>query len=210
MPSIELHPTTVYKNGVLVGTGIWSDGSDATSVTIGRPPSQNANGWLPPLVLPSAAEPVQIIFHVRSSATSSDGSGTIDTSPQIAFANPGGGSSSPFSDLITLNTVPADGTISDLQHAVSSADYANLGLSIYQVVERLKGTDPSAPGLRAIRYDMQGPFTFPSGVTRSYTVYETWLEIVYTLPSAPAPLRLYPRSSTRLYPRRRTRRPGTF
>lgn len=210
MPSAILRPGDVYKSGTFVGSGIWSDGSDATSVTIARPPSQNANGWLPPLVLPSGAEPVQIIFHVRSSATSSAGAATIDTSPQIVFDDPGGSGSSGSSDLITLNTVPADGTISDLQHRVSSADYANLGLNIYQVVERLKGTDPTASGLRAIRYDMLGPFTFPAGVTWSYTVYETWLEVVYMLPSAPAPLRIHPRSSTRVYPRRHTRRPGTF
>ena len=34
--------------------------------------------------------------------------------------------------------------------------------------------------------------------------------VVSSRPTNPAPLRLYPRSSTRLYPRRRTRRPGTF
>ena len=33
MVSVELHPGDVYKNGVFVASGIWSDGSDLTFVT---------------------------------------------------------------------------------------------------------------------------------------------------------------------------------
>jgi hypothetical protein len=42
------------------------------------------------------------------------------------------------------------------------------------------------------------------------SIVVTRFDLVLFTPMSPAPLRIYPRSSTRIYPRRRTRRPGTF
>jgi hypothetical protein len=68
-----------------------------------------------------------------------------------------------------------------------------------------------ASGAAYIRAQTVGTTTTaPGSYSATARFYEFKVIVDYTPIGSPAPLRLYPRSSTRLYPRRRTRRPGTF
>jgi hypothetical protein len=50
----------------------------------------------------------------------------------------------------------------------------------------------------------------PGSYSATTRLTEFRVIVDYTLTGAPSPLRLHPRNRTRIYPRRRTRRPGTY
>lgn len=91
-----------------------------------------------------------------------------------------------------------------LQHYISGADYVIAGIG-----SPATGTYGLCPAVWIDPYypDVHQPFVYNVAIDLAYLA----IRITYTMPSEPAPLRLYPRNNaTRLYPRRRTRRPGTF
>lgn len=174
-----------YRSGTLVGTGLWNDGSDATSVTITESTSiRAAAGWVEPLVGedPSMVEWIGVRWRM-SVATS--GTAMIDV--ESVFDNPGGGATNPFNDVIArIVGFTADGVLRDYFHEFNDTDYANLGLDKYEVAERLTQVTPSAPGQRALRF-----FVVNTSPAQTYVITEGWFELGF--PDSEPKLRLYPR-----------------
>jgi hypothetical protein len=117
----------------------------------------------------------------------------------------------PYSSGYNFSELPTDGQWADLscdvqlRHLIGSSDYVIAGIGSPDT-----GTFGLCPKVLIDPYypDPSQPYVYNVAVDVAYLAirltYRAWR------PDAPAPLRLYPRSHTRLYPRRRTRRPGTF
>lgn len=197
----KLWPGDVYKNGVFVANGIWSDLPTAgTSVAVTRANpgggDTSAHGWIPAYTGPDTVVSIKLYAHIVASQTPSVASVPVGAS--VVFANPGGGGSTPFSDVAFTVDVPGDG----LGHILEfDADYGTFGLSMADVVARLRGGSGVTTGMRAIRFTPGLTGSIPSGSSRTITIYEAAIEIEWRSPN-PSPLRLYPRSDGRSGPKR--------
>lgn len=90
-----------------------------------------------------------------------------------------------------------------LQHYIGAADYVIAGIGTPDT-----GTFGLCPAVQIDPFypDVHQPYVYNVAVDLAYLA----IRVTYTTPDTPAPLRIHPRSSTRIYPRRNTRRPGTF
>lgn len=122
------------------------------------------------------------VLHLRAQASGGGGSVSFGAS----IIHDGGGSSPAYDYTFAGASVIRDGATHNLAFT-AAGDLTALKAAL-------------VAGGRAIRIENPTP--------SELFVFETWLEVVGQ--GSPAPLRIYPRSSTRIYPRRRTRRPGTF
>lgn len=175
-----------YRGSTLVGTGLWNDGSDATSVTITESSATRAtHGWVEPL----SEDWTKVLWIGVRWRMSVATSGTAMIDVESVFNNPGGGSSAPFTDVIARITgFTADGNLRDHFHEFNDVDYANLGLDMYEVAERLTTlpADPTAVGQRALRF-----FVVNTSPAQTYVITDGWFELGF--PDEAPKLRLYPR-----------------
>lgn len=183
---LVLHPAKTYKNGVLAGTGILADDSDASFVDVvrrtrsgtGNLQNDNTHSWIPaldPAEIPTIAS---VTLHLRAMATTSYGDTTIPVDAGVYFDAPGGAGSSPFADVRVLleDVILADGQIRDYAHVLTADDYGNFGYDMTTVLQRFTQVGPNgSPQQRAIRYSLGYTFPQPPSTTRTLRIYETWL-----------------------------------
>ena len=175
-PPTILRPAAVYNAGTLAGTGIWSDDSNVTSTTITRtgPGTVNAYGWIPELTTDANGP---ITLHVRVDSTTNEALSAIPMGAAIGYAQPGGAGSIPFLDLRMTDILVHPGAgIEDIVYPVTQRDYDSLGVSHADVIARLR--QDSISGQRAILISTTAAGqTIPAGATRTFQIYEAWLEI---------------------------------
>jgi hypothetical protein len=210
VPTVQVTPTNVrdrisHSSPSIVLTGdpdtMWGDGLDATNAY--RANSEPINGPIladvGPTSLPGTLVGVTALMRVLLDAGNTD--------QRVDFWIGSLGSETPAGSGVAFSGADASGTDPTAPLGVGST------LTDILLMDNVSGapmTQPQLASLFASGFTL-GVARRPVSGTAGLTVYELRFVVEIAPPASPAPLRLYPRNNaTRLYPRRRTRRPGTF
>lgn len=175
-------PATFTSTANAADDVVWRDGDPATYVTMTGPAGECYG------LLDSYAGPAALDLTVGITAASASGDSFV-------LALKAGTAPWAVGDYIieTPMTVLAGTTQTEYSHSYSEAELADAGLTFDAVIAGL-ANETALIGIAGVA---------------DLVVSEAWVRVghkCYVL----NPLRIHPRSSTRIYPRRRTRRPGTF
>jgi hypothetical protein len=170
--------------------GVLGDGDTGTSLAS----TESASAFADLAHFTNSQPVTDITVTVQASATSSLSSVPLD----VLMRRVSDGSSA----LRVMGlSIPADGTVRTIVHTVTQAEYVDNGWTGPADLKK-----PLSDGLTAEFF-----LDVAVGDTATVTLVEASVQVGHVCVVAPANLRLYPRNNaTRLYPRRRTRRPGTF